>query len=309
MRINLPIPDATERQIMAPRFPQQRITLPTGVELDVAVAGDPGHPAIILLHGFPESHRTWRHQIPELAKTHFVIAPDQRGFARSSKPAAVSDYAPAKLLADLLALADHFGIDRFTLVGHDWGGAVAWMAALNRPDRVERLIIINAPHPLIFQRTMFDDPDQRAASQYIRAFRNPDLEGHIAEIGVEAYFAKTFVGRADQAKLALERPFYLDQWAQPGALTGMYNWYRASPIIVPAMDEEPPRPTFLDKPFAPLTMPALIIWGMADTALKPSQLVGLAELVPQMTLVKVDAGHFVPWEAPDAVNTAMRAWL
>ncbi len=294
---------------MTPPFPLQRIALSTGVELDVAVEGDPANPAIILLHGWPESHRTWRHQIPELAMTHFVIAPDQRGFARSSKPPEVSDYAPAKLLGDLIALADHFGVDRFTLVGHDWGGAVAWMAALNRPDRVERLIIINAPHPLIFQRTMFDDPDQRAASQYIRAFRNPALEAHIAEIGVEAYFAKTFVGHADQDKLSEERAFYLDQWSQPGALTAMYNWYRASPIIVPEMDEDPPRPAFLDKPFPPLGMPVLIIWGMADTALKPSQLIGLDTLVPQMTLVKVDAGHFVPWEAPDAVNAAIRAWL
>lgn len=294
---------------MIPPFPLERIALPTGVELDVAIAGNPANPAIILLHGFPESHRTWRHQIPELAKTHFVIAPDQRGFARSSKPEQVSDYAPAMLLGDVLALADHFGKDRFTLVGHDWGGAIAWMAALNRPDRVERLIIINAPHPLIFQRTMFDDPDQRAASQYIRAFRNPSLEAHIAAIGVEAYFAKTFVGHADQAKLAEERPYYLDQWRQPGALTAMYNWYRASPIIVPAMDEEPPRPAFLDKPFPALAMPALIIWGMADTALKPSQLVGLEALVPGMTLVTIDAGHFVPWEAPDAVNAAVSAWL
>ena len=294
---------------MIPPFPLERIALPTGVELDVAIAGNPANPAIILLHGFPESHRTWRHQVPELAKTHFVIAPDQRGFARSSKPEQVSDYAPAKLLGDVLALADHFGKDRFTLVGHDWGGAVAWMAALNRPDRVERLIIINAPHPLIFQRTMFDDPDQRAASQYIRAFRNPSLEAHIAAIGVEAYFAKTFVGHADQAKLAEERPYYLDQWRQPGALTAMYNWYRASPIIVPAMEENAPRPAFLDKPFPPLAMPALIIWGMADTALRPSQLVGLEALVPEMTLVTIDAGHFVPWEAPDAVNAAMSAWL
>lgn len=294
---------------MIPPFPLQRIALSTGVVLEVAVAGNPAHPPIILLHGWPESHRTWRHQIPELARTHFVIAPDQRGFARSSKPAAVSDYAPPKLLGDVLALADHFGVDRFTLVGHDWGGAVAWMGALNRSDRVQRLVIINAPHPLIFQRTMFDDPDQRAASQYITAFRNPALEAHIAEIGVDAYFAKTFVGHADQAKLAEEKPFYLDQWQQPGALTAMYNWYRASPIIVPQIGEELARPAFLDKPFPPLAMPALVIWGMADTALKPSQLVGLDTLVPDLTLVKVDAGHFVTWEAPDAVNAAMRDWL
>ena len=121
--------------------PLQRIALSTGVALDVAVAGDAAHPPMIFLHGFPESHRTWRHQLAEFARDHFVIAPDQRGYARSDKPADVADYATDKLLADVLALADHFAINRFTLVGHDWGGAVAWMAAINRADRVARLVI------------------------------------------------------------------------------------------------------------------------------------------------------------------------
>lgn len=295
---------------MTDAFGLTRIALPTGVELDVATAGDPAAPAIILLHGFPESHRTWRHQIPELAKTHFVIAPDQRGFARSSKPEAVAAYKPAKTIGDMLALADHFGKRRFTLVGHDWGGAIAWGAALNHADRVERLIILNAPHPLIFQRTLFDDPDQRAASQYITAFRDPTLEAHIETIGVEAYFAKTFVGHADPAAMALEKPIYLDQWTQPGALTGMFNWYRASSLTVPAIGEDPPRPAFLDAPFPPLTMPVLVVWGMRDTALRPSQLVGLEPLVPDLTLVKIaDAGHFVTWEAAPQVNAAIRDFL
>lgn len=293
---------------MTDPFPLQRIALPTGVELDVVVAGDPANPPIILLHGFPESHRTWRHQIPELARTHFVIAPDQRGYARSSKPEGVANYTPTLIVGDMLALADHFGADRFVLAGHDWGGAAAWMAAINHPRRIERLIILNAPHPLIFQRTMFDDPDQRAASQYIRAFRDPGIEAHVARIGVEAYFDRTFVGHADPVKFAEERAHYLDQWSQPGALTAMYNWYRASPIIVPAMDEDPPRPAFLDRPFPPMQMPVLMIWGLADTALKPSQLEGIEALVPDLTLVKVDAGHFVTWEAPDAVNAAIEGW-
>ena len=294
---------------MTDPFPLQRIALPTGVELDVVVAGDPANPPIILLHGFPESHRTWRHQIPELARTHFVIAPDQRGYARSSKPEGVASYTPTLIVGDMLALADNFGADRFVLAGHDWGGAAAWMAAINHPRRIERLIILNAPHPLIFQRTMFDDPDQRAASQYIRAFRDPGIEAHVARIGVEAYFDRTFVGHADPVKFAEERAHYLDQWSQPGALTAMYNWYRASPIIVPAMDEDPPRPAFLDRPFPPMQMPVLMIWGLADTALKPSQLEGIEALVPDLTLVKVDAGHFVTWEAPDAVNAAIEGWL
>ncbi len=294
---------------MTGEFPQQRIALSTGVELDVVIAGDPANPPLILLHGFPESHRTWRHQIPFLSQTHFVLAPDQRGYAKSSKPEGVENYAPAKIVGDVLALADHFRLDRFTLVGHDWGGAASWMTAINHPGRIERLIILNAPHPFIFQRTMFDDPEQRAASQYIRAFRTDTIEAHIANIGIEAYFDTTFMRHSDPAAMAEEKPVYLDQWTQPGALTAMFNWYRASPIIVPAMDEEPDRPAFLDRPFPPMTMPVLMIWGLKDVALRPSQLEGIEALVPDLTLKTVDAGHFVTWEAPDAVNAAIGDWL
>lgn len=290
-------------------FELQRIALPTGVELDVATAGDPAAPAIVLLHGFPESHRTWRHQIPELAKTHFVIAPDQRGFARSSKPEGAENYTPDKTVGDLIALADHFGKDRFVLIGHDWGGAIAWMAALQHPNRVERLIIVNAPHPFVFQKSLFDDMAQRAASQYIRLFRNPGLEAQLEAMGLGTFFDTTFARHADPALLAPERDAYLDEWSQPGAMTAMLNWYRASAIVVPGMDETPERPAFLDGPFPPLQMPVLVIWGMGDTALLPVQLEGLDALVPDLKVVQVDAGHFVPWENPEAVNTAIRDWI
>lgn len=290
-------------------FELNRIALPTGVELDVATAGDPAAPAIILLHGFPESHRTWRHQIPELAKTHFVIAPDQRGFARSSKPEGVENYTPDKPVGDLLALATHFGKERFVLVGHDWGGAIAWMAALQHPDRIERLIIVNAPHPFVFQKSLYDDMDQRAASQYIRAFRNPALDAQIAAMGVDRFFDTSFAKHVDPDLVAPERAAYLDEWSQPGAIPAMLNWYRASAIVVPAMDETPERPAFLDASFPPLRMPVLVIWGMRDAALLPVQLDGLDALIPDLTLVKVDAGHFVPWEKPQPVTEAIRDWL
>jgi pimeloyl-ACP methyl ester carboxylesterase len=292
-----------------PDFDLHRIDLPTGVSLDVATAGSPDDPAIILLHGFPESHRTWRHVIPALAEKHFVLAPDQRGFARSSKPADVADYTPDKMVGDLIALADHHKIDRFTLVGHDWGGAIAWMAALTRPDRVARLIIVNAPHPYIFQKTLFDDMGQREASQYITAFRNPSLEKHIDSIGLSAFFDGSFMKHTDFEKIADEKPVYLDQWSQPGAMTAMLNWYRASSIIVPPMDSTPERPAFLSAPFPPVTQPTLVIWGMQDKALLPSQLEGLGDLVPDLTLIHVDAGHFVPWEAPEAVVNTITNWL
>lgn len=288
----------------------QRIALPTGVELDVAVAGDPANPPIILLHGFPESHRTWRNQIPVLAADHFVLAPDQRGFARSSKPAGRDQYSPDKPVADMLALADHFGIDRFTLVGHDWGGAIAWMAALQRPDRVARLIIVNAPHPAIFQRTIIDDPEQRAASQYIRAFRDPNFESVIDAMGLEKFLESSFAKHVDRPLDADDKAAYLDEWRQPGALTAMLNWYRASLIEVPPTEAQLDKPTFEMPPLPPVSMPTLVIWGMKDSALLPCQLDGMDEVVTDLTIVRVpDAGHFVPWEKPEAVTTAIQHWL
>ncbi|MEN2786233.1 alpha/beta fold hydrolase [Sphingomonas qilianensis] len=292
-----------------PDFNLTPVTLSTGVTLNVAAEGDPANPAIILLHGFPESHRTWRHIIPELARTHYVIAPDQRGYARSSKPAQVSDYTPDKIVADLIALADHYKIDRFTLVGHDWGGAIAWMAALTRPDRIARLIIVNAPHPYIFQKTLFDDPAQREASQYITKFRDTSLDQGLIGAGLERFFGTTFAKVLTKTVAGQDKAAYLDEWSQPGAMTAMLNWYRASQIVVPGMDETPERPAFLDAPFPPVTQPTLVIWGMQDKALLPSQLEGLDALVPDLTVVHVDAGHFVPWEAPEAVVHTIRAWL
>lgn len=290
-------------------FGLQRISLPTGVELDVATAGDPGAPAIVLLHGFPESHRTWRHQIPVLAERFFVIAPDQRGFARSSKPQGVENYTADKPVADLLALATHFGKDRFTLAGHDWGGAIAWMAALQHPNRVERLIIVNAPHPFVFQKSLFDDMEQRKASQYIRFFRDTSIDQGLTGAGLEKFFGSTFAKHLTQAVAGEDKAAYLDEWSQPGAMTAMLNWYRASAIVVPAMDETPERPAFLDAPFPPLAMPVLVIWGTQDKALLPVQLDGLDQVVPNLTVRKIDAGHFVTWEKPDEVSAAMLDWL
>jgi len=285
-----------------------RIPLATGVDLDVAVAGDPARPAIVLLHGFPESHRTWRHQIPELAKTHFVIAPDQRGYARSSKPERQADYAPDRIMADVFALADHFGLETFTLVGHDWGGAIAWGAAMTRPDRVTRLAILNAPHPALFAKTLAD-PAQAKASSYIGFIRRTRLDR-------SRVLARVFGSRVAQRLAALvvgqDRAAHLDEWSQPSAMTGMLNWYRAAAEQQDTLHRQTPAhsaegPPATDVPL--VTQPTLVIWGMRDRYLLPVQLDGLAALVPDLTLVKLDAGHFIPWAAPDAVNAALRDWL
>jgi pimeloyl-ACP methyl ester carboxylesterase len=289
----------------------RRIHLWTGIELDVWTAGDPANPPIIFLHGFPESHRTWRHQMAALSDRFYCIAPDQRGYARSSKPADISDYGVQKLVSDVFALADALGIGAFTLAAHDWGGAIGWAAALTDQRRVERLIICNAPHPYIFQQTLIEDLPQRAASQYIREFRERDIEGEITTKGLDWFFDDRFERHLAAANITTEdRAAYLDEWQQPGALRAMLNWYRASPMQVPTMNDPVASTPFLDRPFPKLTMPTLIVWGVNDVALLPCQLDGLDDYIDDVTIARVEGvGHFVTWEAPDAVTSAIRDWL
>ena len=139
---------------------QTRVTLASGIELDVVDQGPRDAPALIFLHGFPESHRTWRHQIAHFSDRFRCIAPDQRGYRGSSKPREVEAYTPDKLIGDIFQLADALGIEKFTIVGHDWGGAIAWGTAISGQmnGRVERAIIANAPHPAIFQKLLYLDP-------------------------------------------------------------------------------------------------------------------------------------------------------
>jgi pimeloyl-ACP methyl ester carboxylesterase len=288
-----------------------RIGLPTGVTLAVQLGGPGDAEPIIFLHGFPESHRTWRAIAPDLARDFRVVAPDQRGFAGSDKPQEVDAYRTDRILEDLLALADALDVENFTLAGHDWGGAVAWLAALRHPERVARLIVVNAPHPLVFQKSLIEDEAQRAASQYIRAFRNPLMEKGIEAMGLGTFFDKTFSAHADPSRISPEeRQAYLDEWSRPGALTAMLNWYRASDIVVPELGEKASAPLWTHLPFPHVGMPTLVVWGLKDKALLPVQLEGLHDLVDDLRLVAVeDAGHFVPWEKPEPVIAAIRDFM
>lgn len=293
-------------------FPQSRVALSTGVELDTVDIGPRDAPVLMFLHGFPESHRTWRHQLDAFSGDFRCVAPDQRGYCRSSKPEGAEHYTADKLIADVFALADALGIDKFTVVGHDWGGAIAWGVALHgmANGRVTRAIIANAPHPLIFQRLLFDNMEQRASSQYIRDFRDPANDALIREKGLIGLLLKSVRWDRSPAMTDDERAILLRDWQEPGAAFGMLNWYRGAAINVPAMDEDPPRPAFLDAPFPMLTIPTLVIWAMDDIALPACNLDGLDALVSDLTVVPVHGcGHFVPWEAPEAVTAAMRAFL
>jgi pimeloyl-ACP methyl ester carboxylesterase len=289
----------------------RRVDLSTGITLNVAAAGDPANPPVVLLHGFPESHRTWREVVPRLAGRFHVVMPDQRGFAGSDRPQEVEAYAADTLVADIFALADVLSIERFALVGHDWGGAIAWAAALKHPGRLSRLAIVNAPHPLIFQKSLIEDPDQRAASQYITAFRMPGFEKAVEAMGYEAFFEKSFSRHVELALIPeSEKQQYIADWSQPGAMTAMLNWYRGSRLVVPPPGINIPLPDLLLKPFPKIKVPTLVIWGMRDAALLPVQLDGLDQLVNDLSIVRLpDAGHFAPWEAPAAVLAALEPFL
>jgi pimeloyl-ACP methyl ester carboxylesterase len=281
----------------------RRITLSTGVTLNVALDGPADAPAVILLHGFPESHRTWRELAPRLSGEFHLLMPDQRGFAGSDRPQAVQEYTTDKLVSDIFALADHLGLERFAVVGHDWGGAIAWSAALKRDPRLTRLAIINAPHPVIFQKSLIESEDQRSASQYMNAFRAPGFEKAVEAMGYEAFFTKTFSGHVDLARIPeAEKQQYITEWSQPGGLTAMLNWYRGSKVIVPPPGVTVPLPGWLLRAFPKVHVPTLVIWGMKDVALLPIQLDGLDSLVDDLTIVRLpDAGHFAPWEAGEEV--------
>jgi pimeloyl-ACP methyl ester carboxylesterase len=288
-----------------------RIGLPTGVTLKVAFGGPEDAEPIVFLHGFPESHRTWRHQLHNLVRDHRVIAPDQRGFAGSDKPEGVEEYETGKVVEDLLALADAFGIGRFTLVGHDWGGAAAWLAAIRHGDRIKRLVIVNAPHPIIFQKSVIDDEAQREASQYIRYFRTPGFEGVIKAMGLRTFLEKSLKPHVDLRLISeAEREAYVADWEQPGALTAMLNWYRASKIHVPEPGEKAHKPLSTYAPLPRLKMPVLVVWGLKDKALLPIQLEGLGDWVEDLRIViDRDAGHFIPWEKPEVVTSAIRDFI
>jgi len=289
----------------------RRIPLKTGVTLNVGLAGDPANPAIIFLHGFPESHRTWRAIAPELEDQFYLVTPDQRGFAGSDRPQEVEAYRTDLLVDDIFALAQALSIERFSLVGHDWGGAISWAAALRGDPRLERLVIINSPHPVIFQKSLIEDEEQRAASQYINAFRTPGFEKAVEAMGFPAFFEKSFSKHVDLAKISeAEKQQYLADWSQPGGLTAMLNWYRAAKVMVPRPGVTVPLPDLLLRAFPKVKVPTLVIWGMRDGALLPLQLDGMDALVEDLTVVRLpDVGHFAPWEAPDAVLQALEPFL
>lgn len=283
------------------------------VTLNVALAGRNDAPLIICLHGFPEYWAAWREVMIELEEDFLLVAPDQRGFNLSSKPDGVEAYWTRHMVADLAQLADRLSPDKpFILAGHDWGASVAYAYAMTRPERVSHLIIANGVHPFCFQKAIFEDPEQRAASQYMNRLRANDAEqlmseDHFRRLArmVDGFSATKFFDHD-------MKQGYIDAWSQPGALTAMLNWYRASPIVVPEVGATPSGPSVLDMPaenFA-VRMPHLVVWGQMDQALRKTCLSGLESFAPDLTVAPfADAGHWILHERPAKVAETMRAFL
>jgi pimeloyl-ACP methyl ester carboxylesterase len=293
---------------------QVRVKLANGIELDTVDVGPRDAPVLVFLHGFPDSHRTWRHQIAHLSGRYRCIVPDQRGYRGSSKPKGVENYTPDKLISDIFLLADALGIATFTVIGHDWGGAIAWGVAITGQmnGRVPRAVIMNAPHPVLFPELLYTNRVQRQASQYFRIFRDPASDALVEQFGLGGVLLKAFGEPGEASKMEPEeRASLLADWENREAAIAMLNWYRASPVAVLDMDAPFTVPADWQRfPLPQQTIPTLVVWAMDDLALPPENLDGLDELIDDLTIVRVPgAGHFVQWEAPEAVNAALDQFL
>lgn len=275
--------------------------LPNGVTLSCRACGPrAGVPRVLLLHGFPEGAFIWDGVMHQLAGRVRCVAPNLRGYERSSAPAGVEAYRAKHLVADLAALIEALGEPLDLLVAHDWGGAIAWNLAVQQPHLLRRLLIINSPHPATFLREMRDNPAQREASAYMNFLCRPDAAMLLAQNDYQRLW-RFFTDLGGAAWLTDElRAQYRALWRH--GLEGPLNYYRASPLR-PAMSEGDAIHT-LAFPAEAVTVhvPTTALWGMADTALPPTLLDGLEAFVQPLEVRRVaDASHWIVHEQPALV--------
>ncbi|MDB5294158.1 MAG: alpha/beta hydrolase [Phycisphaerales bacterium] len=269
----------------------------TGVE-----AGPADGPPVLLLHGFPEFSFGWRHQLPALARAGFrAVAPNLRGYDTSDKPTRVRDYRVEELAADVAGLADHLG-GRAAVVGHDWGGIVAWFAAMRHPGRVSRLAVLNAPHPLAYLREL------RRSSQLVRSwyagfFQVPWLPERLIRANDYALARGTFRAGPcrNAARPAEDVETYVQALARPGALTASLNYYRAAFRR---------RSSDIRRLVRPVEVPTLLIWGERDRYLVPGLADELDAWVPRLRVERLPAAtHWVQHDEPERVNELLVGFL
>lgn len=247
-------------------------------------------PLVVMIHGFPDFWYTWRKQMPALSKNFKVVAIDQRGYNKSGQPEGVQQYTMEKLVGDVKSVIDHFGQEKATIVGHDWGGAVAWTFAMTKPKMTERLVILNLPHFNGLRRELANNPAQHQASAYAREFQSADAASKLNAKGL------TFWVKDQQAKEKYVEAF------KRSSFEGMLNFYKANF----------PRPPYDDADELPaVECSTLMIHGLKDTALLPGALNGTWDWIKNdLTIVTLpDAGHFVQQDADKAVTRTIVGWL
>lgn len=276
------------------------LALPHGITLSCRAAGAVGGPNVVLLHGFPEAAFIWDEVMQRLAPQARCVAPNLRGFERSSAPAAVEAYRAKHLVADIAALIDALGAPIDLLVAHDWGGALAWNLAAQRPALLKRLLMINSPHPATFLRELRSSAAQQAASAYMNFLCRPDAAALLAEND----FARLWpflTGMGDAAWLdETMRERYRALWRQ--GLEGALNYYRASPLRPPLGPDDAIRTLVLPDAAVTVRVPTTVLWGEGDTALPLALLDGLEAWVPDLELQRVPgATHWLIHEQPALV--------
>jgi pimeloyl-ACP methyl ester carboxylesterase len=269
---------------------------------------------ILFVHGFPEFWGAWENQLLEFGQDHQAVALDMRGYNLSAKPEDTKVYHVKNLMEDIRAFVEHLGHSTFTIVAHDWGGAVAWSLAGTYPEHLEKLIIINAPHPAIFARELLNNPDQQKASEYMLVFRSAEAEQILSENHYEKLLNALFKwGNTRWKPSESVKDKYIKAWSQPGALTGGLNYYRVSPLYPPTSQEDEERiGEILNLPqdLFRVKAPTLVIWGEEDSALLLGNLDGLDNYVEDLTIKRIpDASHWVVHEKPYVVNTLIREFI
>ncbi len=281
---------------------EARMIAVNGLELHTIVAGPLDGPLVVLLHGFPECWYTWRKQIKPLVEAGYrVVVPDQRGYNLSDKPRGIHHYRLEALSADVVELIRSFGRDKAIVVGHDWGGLVAWHLAMHHPEVVEKLIVLNAPHPAAYLREIRSNPAQQRKSWYWGFFQLPivpeELFGHDPIESARRTFRRNTINQVAFSSFDLH--VMATALAQPDALTSMLNWYRAAARDRSALEN-----------LCPIEQPTLLIWAEDDAALGRSLTYGLEPWINNLKIHTVPhCGHWLQNEAPGEVNEQLLAFL
>jgi pimeloyl-ACP methyl ester carboxylesterase len=261
---------------------------------------------LILLHGFPDFWYVWRFQIPALAKHYRVIAPDLRGYNRTDKPGDVNEYKLNILADDIRGLINGLGVEQANIVGHDWGGVIAWSLAAFNPKIAKKLVILNAPHPNAYTAKTKDSLRQLQMSWYVFFFQTPSTPEIVLSRN-DFSFLKNMVQRSFINKRILgEEDFkaYVKAWSSPGALTAALNYYRANmnPSIL-----------FSEKQveFPKIQSPTLVIWGEQDVALSKKMIENTVDFIDAQYHIRYfpNCGHWVQLEAPEQVNKCILDFL